>query len=115
MSVGDVLSGVVTSMEDYGAFVAVRELPGDVVGLIYKNELSWEKIMTVDEVLQKGGAGERVAACMCASVWAGWGGGTKLPYGSVACWAGQMCGRRRDAVGGVGRARGKATAPCLCC
>lgn len=54
VSAGDVLSGVVISMEDYGAFVSVRELPGDVVGLVYKNELSWEKIMTVDEVLQKG-------------------------------------------------------------
>ncbi|GFR50150.1 hypothetical protein Agub_g12313 [Astrephomene gubernaculifera] len=50
---GDVLDCVVTGVEDYGAFVQVKGSP-EVSGMIHKSEISWERIMTVDQVLAPG-------------------------------------------------------------
>lgn len=53
LKLGNVVKGVVSAVEEYGAFVDLKELPG-VSGLIHKTEVSWDTIMTVEEVLQKG-------------------------------------------------------------
>ncbi|GIM14140.1 hypothetical protein Vretimale_17156, partial [Volvox reticuliferus] len=50
---GEVLACVVTGLEDYGAFVQVKGMP-EVVGLVHKSEVSWDRIMTVDQVLSVG-------------------------------------------------------------
>ncbi|KXZ42857.1 hypothetical protein GPECTOR_114g308 [Gonium pectorale] len=50
---GDLVECVVTGVEDYGAFVQVKAMP-DVSGLIHKSEVSWDRIMTVDQVVQVG-------------------------------------------------------------
>ncbi|KAG2454842.1 hypothetical protein HYH02_000674 [Chlamydomonas schloesseri] len=51
--VGDVIEGVVTGVEDYGAFIQVKGL-ADVFGLVHKSEVTWARILTVDEVLKLG-------------------------------------------------------------
>jgi len=53
LKLGDVVAAVVASVEDYGAFVELSEMPG-VFGLVHKTELSWDPIMSVDDVVQKG-------------------------------------------------------------
>ncbi|GLC37508.1 hypothetical protein PLESTB_001755100 [Pleodorina starrii] len=50
---GEVLTCVVTAVEDYGAFVQVKGMP-EVVGLVHKSEVSWDRIMTVDQVVVPG-------------------------------------------------------------
>ncbi|EFJ48430.1 hypothetical protein VOLCADRAFT_104808 [Volvox carteri f. nagariensis] len=50
---GAVLTCVVTAVEDYGAFVQVKGMP-EVVGLVHKSEVSWDRIMTVDQVVSIG-------------------------------------------------------------
>ncbi|KAG2440088.1 hypothetical protein HXX76_004202 [Chlamydomonas incerta] len=53
VSEGDVIEGVVTGVEDYGAFIQVKGL-ADVFGLVHKSEVTWARILTVDEVLKLG-------------------------------------------------------------
>lgn len=53
---GSILSGVVTGIEDYGAFVSIAGMDG-VNGLVFKDEVSWGKIITVDSMLKIGGLG----------------------------------------------------------
>lgn len=55
---GVVVSGTVTGIEDYGAFVQLSDV--DVSGLVHKDEVSWAKIMTVDSVLK---IGKHIRAC----------------------------------------------------
>ncbi|MEW5302008.1 MAG: hypothetical protein WDW36_004822 [Sanguina aurantia] len=55
LAVGDVLPGVVTSIQDYGAFIRLADLP-DAFGLVHITELSWEKVMMVDDVVSIGQA-----------------------------------------------------------
>lgn len=53
LAVGDVLPGVVTSIQDYGAFIRLADLP-EAFGLVHITELSWEKVMMVDDVVSVG-------------------------------------------------------------
>ncbi|KAG2490024.1 hypothetical protein HYH03_011489 [Edaphochlamys debaryana] len=53
METGGVVTGVVTAVEDYGAFVQVAGMP-DVSCMVHKSEVSWDRILTVDQVLQPG-------------------------------------------------------------
>ena len=48
---GDIISGVVTSLTNYGAFVKVAE---GVEGLVHMSELSWERHVKLDEVMSQG-------------------------------------------------------------
>ena len=55
---GDVLTGVVTRLADYGAFVSLQS-PGDgglhgAEGLIHLSELSWDAVLTPEAVVQPG-------------------------------------------------------------
>ena len=55
---GDVLTGVVTRLCDYGAFVSLQS-PGDgglhgAEGLIHLSELSWDAVLTPEAVVQPG-------------------------------------------------------------
>lgn len=51
---GDVMSGSVTGLPDYGAFVTVLIGGVEVQGLVHKSELSWETVMNVDQVVSLG-------------------------------------------------------------
>ncbi len=54
-----IVKGTVTRLEDYGVFVALAGKdgqPSGVQGLIQKSELSWDRVMTVDEVVHTGGS-----------------------------------------------------------
>lgn len=53
VKLGSTVKAVVSSVEDYGAFVELIDVPG-VTGLVHKSELSWDSIMSVDSVVQKG-------------------------------------------------------------
>eukprot|EP00798_Chlamydomonas_sp_ICE-L_P014328 gene14328-20314_t len=53
LKVGITVKGVVAAVEEYGAFCDLKDFPG-VSGLIHKTEISWDTIMTVEEVLSKG-------------------------------------------------------------
>lgn len=59
LSEGDVLKGEVVRLEDYGAIVALLARDGSgapmgVQGLVHKKELSWDVVMTVDDVVRLG-------------------------------------------------------------
>eukprot|EP00877_Chromochloris_zofingiensis_P014384 jgi/Chrzof1/919/Cz01g33180.t1 len=57
---GDTVAGEVVRLEDYGAIVTLTSLTDEqgtslgVQGLIHKSELSWDTVMTVNDVLQTG-------------------------------------------------------------
>lgn len=79
LSEGDVVRGEVVRLEDYGAIVALLGddcAPMGLQGLVHKKELSWDVVMTVDDVVRLGGrhrgaaGGVRVRCveCVCASV-----------------------------------------------
>ena len=58
IAAGDVLTGVVTRLCDYGAFVSLQS-PGDgglhgAEGLIHLSELSWDAVLTPEAVVQPG-------------------------------------------------------------
>ena len=58
IAAGDVLTGVVTRLADYGAFVSLQS-PGDgglhgTEGLIHLSELSWDAVLTPEAVVQPG-------------------------------------------------------------
>ncbi|GAX75429.1 hypothetical protein CEUSTIGMA_g2873.t1 [Chlamydomonas eustigma] len=53
MKLGKVMKAIVRSVEEYGVFVELVDLPG-VTGLVHKTELSWDPIMTVDSVVKTG-------------------------------------------------------------
>jgi len=50
LQIGSVVPGVVVNIATYGAFVSV----GGIAGLVHINELSWQKITDVNEVLKVG-------------------------------------------------------------
>lgn len=50
---GDVVRGVVTRLEDYGAFVRLEDYP-PVQGLVQLGEISWNKVLTADSQLYRG-------------------------------------------------------------
>jgi small subunit ribosomal protein S1 len=52
---GDVKRGVVSGVEDFGAFVELVDAP-PASGLLHKSELSWDPVLVVDDVLQPGGS-----------------------------------------------------------
>lgn len=60
---GDTVAGEVVRLEDYGAIVTLTSLTDEqgtslgVQGLIHKSELSWDTVMTVNDVLQTGELG----------------------------------------------------------
>ncbi|KAK9903262.1 hypothetical protein WJX75_001096 [Coccomyxa subellipsoidea] len=57
LQTGDVVEGIVTRTTDYGAFVSLRSPDGNLhgaVGLIHITELSWDKVMTPEDVVQPG-------------------------------------------------------------
>lgn len=53
MQKGAVMRGIVTGLEEYGAFVEMLDVPG-VIGMVHKKELSWDRVLNVDSVLKKG-------------------------------------------------------------
>ena len=57
LSEGDVVRGEVVRLEDYGAIVSLLRddaAPMGVQGLVHKKELSWDVVMTVEDVLRLG-------------------------------------------------------------
>jgi ribosomal protein S1 len=56
MQVGDTMRGVITHVEEYGAFVDLVDIPG-VSGLVHKSEISWAKLLSVEAAVQKGRLG----------------------------------------------------------
>jgi len=68
--VGESKRAVVSKVEDFGAFVTLTDTPL-VSGLVHKSELSWDRIMTVDDVIREGGWWGRARPCAC--VWRGRG------------------------------------------
>jgi len=58
LSEGEVVRGEVVRLEDYGAILALLGADGGQMGLqglVHKKELSWDVVMTVDDVLKLGG------------------------------------------------------------
>ncbi|KAF8063820.1 transposon TX1 protein [Scenedesmus sp. PABB004] len=54
---GQVVRGQVLRLEDYGALLAIYNAagrPSGVQGLLHKSELSWDLVMTVDDVIAAG-------------------------------------------------------------
>lgn len=54
---GQVVRGAVLRLEDYGALVAIynaKGRPSGVQGLLHKSEMSWDVVMTVDDVVTTG-------------------------------------------------------------
>lgn len=57
LSEGDVVRGEVVRLEDYGAIVALLGddcTPLGIQGLVHKKELSWDVVMTVEDVVRTG-------------------------------------------------------------
>lgn len=68
--VGDVVTGVVTSVKVYGAFLDI----GGAMGLLHISQITHERLTTVEQVLQVGRACDARAAwaragCGCAASW----------------------------------------------
>ena len=106
ITVGAVMEGVVSSVEDFGAFVTLRDHDGQfhgVEGLIHISELSWTRVTAPEQVVQPGQAlrvqvrpsgllvGQYGCKC-CKGCWCGaagasaeWGGwiGVPLVQGTV--------------------------------
>lgn len=53
LKVGATVRGVVSAVEEYGAFIDLTDLAG-VSGLVHRTEVSWDTIMTVEAVLSVG-------------------------------------------------------------
>ncbi len=54
---GQVVRGQVLRLEDYGALMSIYTSsgqPSGVQGLLHKSEMSWDLVMTVDDVVQTG-------------------------------------------------------------
>jgi ribosomal protein S1 len=54
---GETVKGEVARLEDYGAIVALLNADGSpmgIQGLVHKKELSWEVVMTVEDVVKMG-------------------------------------------------------------
>jgi small subunit ribosomal protein S1 len=66
LQVGDVVTGTVSGLASYGAFVQIGEAPGPYLsgdGLIHISELSWGRVSRVTDVVR---LGERVGARVIA-------------------------------------------------
>ena len=50
MKIGDKLKGKITGIQPYGAFVDI----GGIEGLLHLNNLSWEKVESVEDMLSEG-------------------------------------------------------------
>lgn len=55
LSVGDVVSGRVTAIADFGAFVEVKRPQGAFTALLHNSETSWRSNTAAGDVVQKGG------------------------------------------------------------
>lgn len=55
VKLGQTLRAVVTGIEDWGAFVELVDISG-VSGLVHKSELSWDSVVSVEAMVQKGKA-----------------------------------------------------------
>lgn len=56
LKAGDIVSATVTHLEDYGVFVELKSpiKSASLQGMVHKSELSWDTILTVDQVAKLG-------------------------------------------------------------
>ena len=66
LKAGQVVTGSVTRLEDYGALVALDAPAAGVSGLIHKREMRWERVVNVNDVLK---TGELMWECRSVGGW----------------------------------------------